>query len=441
VEEFKENSTLEEIFRKKLGNTEVEPSPSLNASLMRRVGAREFLRFNPSRLNIWYTIAAAAAGTALTLFLTQSPDDKNNSKIEPSPLGITEIPVEKKQEVALPELINNNHGKQVQPRVSNQNTTSGSVKTAKSTENQVISDAARADVPSDVVKVSSLPDSEILLSTQSGNNKPRKNLRADQYIEASLTEGCAPLSVKFSCSAEAGDSCYWSFGDEGHSSLKKTVWIFNRSGEFKVTLQVSGAGGRSEYSKMITIHPQPLAKFEISPENAILPLDEISFHNYSEGALKYKWDFGDGTYSDLFEPRHHYNRYNSYIVSLIVTSEYGCSDSSVIKNAFSTSGCYIKFPNAFTPNLNGPSGGYYSAKSDEASQIFHPVFTGVIDYQLRIYSKRGVLIFETSDINYGWDGYYKGQLCEPGVYVWKVQGNFINNEKFTKAGDLTLLRN
>ncbi len=63
------------------------------------------------------------------------------------------------------------------------------------------------------------------------------------------------------------------------------------------------------------------------------------------------------------------------------------------------------------------------------------------DYQLRIFSRRGILIFESNDVNFGWDGYYKGQLCDPGVYVWKVRGNFINNRQFTKVGDVTLLKN
>jgi len=50
------------------------------------------------------------------------------------------------------------------------------------------------------------------------------------------------------------------------------------------------------------------------------------------------------------------------------------------------------------------------------------------------------LIFETNDINIGWDGYFKGQLSNPGVYIWKVRGNFRNGEPFTKMGDVTLLK-
>jgi hypothetical protein len=110
-------------------------------------------------------------------------------------------------------------------------------------------------------------------------------------------------------------------------------------------------------------------------------------------------------------------------------------------NAFSGSEYFIEFPNAFIPNPGGPSGGFYSSKSDEVAQVFHPTFSGVSDYQLKIFSKLGILIFESNDLNIGWDGYFKGQLSNHGVYVWKVRGNFRNGESFIKMGDVTLLKN
>ena len=85
---------------------------------------------------------------------------------------------------------------------------------------------------------------------------------------------------------------------------------------------------------------------------------------------------------------------------------------------FQDSEYFIDFPNAFIPNAQGPSGGYYSSKSDEAAQVFHPSFSGVTDYQLKIFSKLGIPIFESNDINLGWDGYNKGSIMRSGsVYL------------------------
>ena len=59
-------------------------------------------------------------------------------------------------------------------------------------------------------------------------------------------------------------------------------------------------------------------------------------------------------------------KFGNYNIRLLVTSEYGCTDSLVVMNAFSDLKYFIEFPNAFIPNPHGPSGGYYSSKSDES---------------------------------------------------------------------------
>ena len=58
---------------------------------------------------------------------------------------------------------------------------------------------------------------------------------------------------------------------------------------------------------------------------------------------------------------------------------------------------------------------------------------------LQIFNRWGELIYESHDINIGWDGYYKGSLCKQDVYVWRVEGKYSNGRRFRKAGDITLL--
>ena len=189
------------------------------------------------------------------------------------------------------------------------------------------------------------------------------------------------------------------------------------------------------------MHPKPQAHFEIASQKSVNPNDEIRFLNYSTNAVHFKWDFGDGSTSEEFEPGHIYAKYGNWNVRLEVLSDWGCSDSATFYNALSGLMYFISFPNAFIPNTQGPSGGYYSSKSDEAALVFHPSSSGVSEYQLKIFSKLGIQIFESNDINLGWDGYNNGQLCEPGVYIWKVRGKFRNGEPILKMGDVTLLKN
>lgn len=440
MEDLREDRMLSDLFKQKLENEEITPSPSLSSNLMRRVGMREFLRFNPSRINIWYAGAAAAAGTALTLILTQSPGKQSREIPEPLPVEINKESAENtvNKNLSVP-VITITENRQVAKSDNRIVDTEVSVSTDDN-KPAAVSSGSNAVQSAEAQKVNTLPTTAVL-NDATGKNKLISINRPQSFIEASVAEGCPPLKVSFRSLAGSVDSCSWYFGDAGYSSSKDPVWIFDNAGDYTITLQVFSSGVKSVSSVVINVHPKPLAKFDITPEYAVLPRDEISFHNYSEGAEKYFWNFGDGTTSDLFEPHHNYRKYGDYNVRLNAISEFGCSDSLVIYNAFSSSGNYIEFPNAFIPNPTGPSGGYFSPKSDESSQIFHPVFSGVTDYQLRIFSKRGILIFESNDVNYGWDGYYKGQLCDPGVYIWKVRGNFINNGQFTKVGDITLLKN
>jgi gliding motility-associated-like protein len=65
----------------------------------------------------------------------------------------------------------------------------------------------------------------------------------------------------------------------------------------------------------------------------------------------------------------------------------------------------ILIPNAFTPNLDGSTGGsrYSSGRND----VFYPVTEGVIAYKMQIYNRWGEILFDTDDTSRGWDGYYR----------------------------------
>ncbi len=99
----------------------------------------------------------------------------------------------------------------------------------------------------------------------------------------------------------------------------------------------------------------------------------------------------------------------------------------------------IEFPNAFTPNSNGPTNGYYTPGIPN-NDVFHPVYKGVVEYHLSIFNRRGELIFESNEINVGWDGYINDRLATQGVYVWKARGKYSNGENFVRFGNIMLIK-
>lgn len=440
----KQDRNLRELFRHKLENASIAPDPSVGFKLMRKLAVREFLHFYPFRFNIYYLGGIIAGGIATVLLLSSGPDRSDQKP--PAEINIQVhakdrseniiIPVTQEPEVKHTE----DRGKAVSP-VRDKPVILKEAVIVQPTIPEADSREQYNIVPGTVNE--SLKGKEFFNRESKDNFKLQEmSISGEQLFESSVNEGCAPLKVSFKTRLSEYDSCFWTFGDGGSSTDRDPEWIYDIEGEYRVVNKIFGPGGKiSVSSSVITVFPGPSARFEISPDKVTLPEDEVRFMNYSAGAVKYSWSFGDGGTSEQFEPLHRYDKYGNYNISLKVYSENGCSDSLVVSNAFSGSAYFIEFPNAFIPNTGGPSGGVYSSTSDESAQVFHPSYSGVSEYQLKIFSKMGVLIFETNDINVGWDGYFKGQLNNPGVYIWKVRGNFSNGEPFTKMGDVTLLRN
>ena len=87
----------------------------------------------------------------------------------------------------------------------------------------------------------------------------------------------------------------------------------------------------------------------------------------------------------------------------------------------------IFVPNAFTPDGNG------------VNDTFKPSITGDVadeDIEMFIYNRWGELIYQFTDLGKGWDGTYKGEIANTGVYVWVL----IINDKARQDGNVSLIR-
>jgi gliding motility-associated-like protein len=256
------------------------------------------------------------------------------------------------------------------------------------------------------------------------------------------TAGCPPLTVNFYNNTIDAKTFLWDFGDGQYSDEKNPTHTYRIPGKYKVSLTAYGTGGETTVNDVIVeAYPTPSALFEPVPKVVYIPNDGVTFLNKSEGAVSYLWFFGDGNTSHDFSPTHIYQETGSYDVTLLVNNEYNCSDELTIPNAVKAlQGGEIDFPNAFTPNKNGPSDGHYQY-GDRNNHVFYPFLQkGIVEYRLQIFSRWGELLFESNDINRGWDGYYKNNLCPQGVYIWRVTATLSDGRRIEKTGDVTLLR-
>lgn len=258
-------------------------------------------------------------------------------------------------------------------------------------------------------------------------------------------QGCAPLTIQFTNLTKYGDidGYLWNFGgNEGFSNSEDPKHTYYEPGVYSVKLEATNQSGVTDAivkNMIIEVFPNPHAEFQIRPEKVKLPDDPVYTTNLSYQADSYYWTFGDGKSSTEFEPVHTYLDTGRFDISLIAQTVHGCTDTLVYENLVEVAeGNEILIPNAFTPSLDGPTGG--SRYNDGRNDVFFPVTEGVIAYKMQIFNRWGELLFSTKDNSRGWDGYYKGVICPPDVYVYKIEFKFLDGREVMKFGDITLIR-
>ncbi len=95
----------------------------------------------------------------------------------------------------------------------------------------------------------------------------------------------------------------------------------------------------------------------------------------------------------------------------------------------------VKIPNVFSPNGDG--------FNDEFTAYNVRAAIGI--EKMKIYDRWGELVFEANNIpigdsKYGWDGRFKENFVNSGVYVYVIDVKFIDDKIITYSGDITLLR-
>ncbi|KKG15284.1 cell surface protein [Methanosarcina sp. 2.H.T.1A.6] len=154
-----------------------------------------------------------------------------------------------------------------------------------------------------------------------------------------VTEGPAPLSVKFKDFSENATSRLWDFGDGKASSYPNPQHTYSKEGNYVVSLTVSNEN--DSYSASVPINVLnayeqsgpilPKAQFIYNSTGGHVPL-VIKFVDISENADCVTWNFGDGKTSCCSEPEHTFCCPGNYTISLTATNENGTSSTSVVVN-------------------------------------------------------------------------------------------------------------
>ncbi len=253
--------------------------------------------------------------------------------------------------------------------------------------------------------------------------------------------GCPPLEITFSNTSEYADSYIWDFDDGTFSTEVNPTHTFYQSKGHHVKLAAFGMSGTDTVEHIISIYERPTAEFNAFPVEAKDLKQIFKFVNTSGNAVNYLWEFGDGNTSPTENATHIYGIEGTFTVTLLAWSEHECVDTLVKENLITivAGEGSAEFPNAFVFKGQGQgTGEVFEGVYDNT--IFHPNLINATKIHMRIYTRWGEMIWETKQLNHGWDGYLKsGELASPGVYIYKAEVKYRDNHEEVLVGDITFL--
>lgn len=117
----------------------------------------------------------------------------------------------------------------------------------------------------------------------------------------------------------------------------------------------------------------------------------------------------------------------TYVV--IGTDRYGCKASDSVHLKVYNLPASIYVPTAFSPNGDG------------LNDIARPILLGMkgLNY-FKVFNRWGIQVYQTSQLEEGWDGNFKGKAQDPGTFVWIAEGVTFDGTKISKKGYLVLIR-
>lgn len=234
------------------------------------------------------------------------------------------------------------------------------------------------------------------------------------------------------------DSYVWVLSD-GQSAANESPYTTEEfsHGSYNVQLIVTSPLGCidsvTNYN-FITSDQLPVANFNWSPNPVQMFNTNVDFQNLTFLGNDYYWTFEDGipSYSNLVKPHVQFPNgvVGQYDVTLYVVSEQGCMDT-ITKTLVVYPEVLIYAPNTFTPD------------GDEFNQNWRVYLEGVdiYSFDLQIFNRWGEMIWESHDIDVGWDGTYNGKIVKEGTYIWKVGArDALNDGKYTWNGIVNVLK-
>ncbi len=185
-------------------------------------------------------------------------------------------------------------------------------------------------------------------------------------------------------------------------------------------------------SDTASVYEPDSVTISVSPDPVTVNLGgelQLSTLTNQSGNVTYNWEpaFGLSCY-DCPDPKFTGNY--SQVYTATVTNTGGCKGSATV-NVTVIPSYDIFIPNVFTPNGDG---------ANDTWKIFGNL-PGIKQIEVMVFNRIGEKVFQSNDINFEWDGYFKGVVSPNGVYTYTAKFVWLNNHSDSDyRGTITLIR-
>lgn len=183
-------------------------------------------------------------------------------------------------------------------------------------------------------------------------------------------------------------------------------------------LEVTDGNGNIEKG-CISVEILPSPEVDLGADLTALSGETVELDAGNPGQL-FEWSTGEITQKiQISKP-------GKYAVK--VTNTHNCSTSDTISVEFKDELPIAEIPLAFSPNGDGQNDILYIKGEDIKTLRF------------LIFNRLGQKVFESRNQDYGWDGYFDGELQRIDVYVYFADITYINGKTTRQKGNISLLR-
>ena len=481
IEKQLDESNVDSLFKGAFENNSIEPPVGMWAKIQQSLWMKDFMRFTPNQINIYYTsIVAVVAGVGLFLSTNKeraNQDSTNNptrNEIQISNNKNNAKQLSTKTTITSPKTIslensissnansktsqNNNHNNQILQRIAsnqpvniptNQNIAGDTtICTGTECRYQLNGDIANADVKWDIntknATIDKIAKNKIGLIV---NKAGYYNLKAEivnsgskhiveftiKVVDAETPQIIGNAKVcqgtqaqfKIASSKYIGKMYSWNVAINSFNNVTSSVIVVDCKNAGYDTISLNDINTRTNCAIRtivpITIYPKPEADFKITDNGSGL-VDLFNTSKCGEKAVNckqtIKWFVNDQTYTKN-NISIEFSENGIYSATLEVQNEFNCKET--IKKDITIDIQNLFVPNAFVPGNDNGS--------------FIPKGENLASYTVEIFDASNRKLWESSQLvdghpSEGWDGLVDGQLMPSGTYFWKISATFKDGTKW-----------